>query len=218
MEAGDQTGDDERASHAKHGHGRIDTQGRHAAAVAVTVQSDDPVALAYGGFGLAFIAGRVPEGLTHTERAYAINPNSSRVLLTSGWVNFYADRDEIAIDRIQRISRLSPIDPELPFAHCCLAYCNFSLRRYEEGIAAGRRSIAEAPGLATGYRALIVNLVEAGRLEEAKGWMAALTRFSADPTNSSMRPLLKSSAYRARYKSALRSAGAPGYDSDKADE
>ena len=62
------------------GWGSIDdakARGYEAAKLAVQAGKDDPIALALGGHGIAYLGGRLEEGLAHIERALTINPNST---------------------------------------------------------------------------------------------------------------------------------------------
>jgi TolB-like protein len=54
--------------------GEAKARGYEAAKLAVEIGKDDPAALTFGGFGIAYLGGRVTEGLAHIERALDAQP------------------------------------------------------------------------------------------------------------------------------------------------
>ena len=184
-------------------------EGTEAADRAVALQSEDPIACAAAGLAIAFLAKRMPEALELVERAYSLNPNSARVLLGCGWVNFYCGRDQVAIDRFERHLRLSPIDPEAGYIFSGLSMSLFAMRRFEEGIAMGRRAVATSPAWTSSYRALIINLVAAGLIDEAKPMLRTLLRLSPKLTIRTIPRARSGDDFDNRYRQAMRDAGLP---------
>src|SRR5262249_49375670 len=72
-------------------------RGYEAAKIAVEIGRDDPVALALGGFGIAYL-GRQPEvGLAHIERALNLNPNYLVAWRMGGQASWMSGRHEQSI-------------------------------------------------------------------------------------------------------------------------
>ena len=73
----------------------------------------DPQALCDAGCALAYFGGQQHRGVTALRRAVALNPNSSLILMTSGWVHTYVGENATAEEHILRAVRLNPIDPNI---------------------------------------------------------------------------------------------------------
>ena len=69
---------------------------------------DDAVALAWGGFALAYVVHDVEVGAALIDRALQLNPNLAEAWHFSGWVRIYLGEPEVAIEHLAHAMRLSP--------------------------------------------------------------------------------------------------------------
>ena len=86
------------------------THGLAAAKKAVELGKDDPIALYLGGFGIAYLGGRLEEGLAHIERALTLNPNQLGAWRLGGRVCWMIGDHEKSIQYYERWMQLSPQD------------------------------------------------------------------------------------------------------------
>jgi adenylate cyclase len=110
-------------------------RGLEAARRAVEFGKEDPVALARGGLGIAFLGGRPKEGLAHIERALALNPNSLLARRYGGWVSWFIGDHEKSIENFTRSMELSPMDPGAYDAYAGISFPYFFTRRFDEALA-----------------------------------------------------------------------------------
>jgi adenylate cyclase len=120
-------------------------RGLEAAKLAIETGKDDPVALARGGMGIAYLGGRPQEGLAHIERALALNPNSLLARRYGGWVCWFIGDHEKSIEHFESSMMLSPTDPGAYDAYAGIAYPYFFTGRYETAIAWADKALTERP-------------------------------------------------------------------------
>jgi hypothetical protein len=63
------------------------------------------------GWCLAYLAGETTAGTSLIERGLALNPNCAQAFLASAHVNCFACHNDAAIQALERVARLSPLDP-----------------------------------------------------------------------------------------------------------
>ena len=61
--------------------------------------------------GFAYLAGDTQAGADLIERGVALNPNCAEAWLAKAYVNCFACRNDAAIEALQHVTRLSPLDP-----------------------------------------------------------------------------------------------------------
>ncbi|HKH39662.1 MAG TPA: hypothetical protein VKA82_21115, partial [Rubrobacter sp.] len=140
---------------------------------AVLLGSDDGLALCYAGHALANVVGDLDAGARASERALVINPNFAPALVTSAFVNIWEGKPDLALERLTRAIRLSPLDPSMPFFHAAIAHAHFHAERYEEAIPWAVKAIDTRNDL-DGVRVLAATLGHLGRTEEAHAAVAKL--------------------------------------------
>src|SRR5262249_15591266 len=84
----------------------------HLARKVAQIRRDDAVALYTAGMALAYRVGDVDDGAAMIERALALNPNAAWAWLFSGWTKVWQGEPDVALERIQRATLLSPQDPQ----------------------------------------------------------------------------------------------------------
>ncbi len=179
---------------------------------AAALGKDDPTALWSAGHSLAYLAGEVETGITHIDRAIALNPNLAAAWGVSGWVHMYLGEPVVAIERLERSMRLSPLDPfsyhgctGMAFAHTCAA-------RYNEAVIWARRACHEQPNFAPPLRLAAIACALSDRIVEAREAMARLREIDPDLRLSNIdrvAPPFRRPDDRARYIEGLRKAGLP---------
>ncbi len=80
---------------------------------AVELGKDDAIALAAGGYALAYVVRDLGVGAALVDRALVLNSNLAEAWNFGGWVKIWLGEPEAAIERFARAMRLSPLDPWL---------------------------------------------------------------------------------------------------------
>jgi TolB-like protein len=129
--------------------------------------TNDAYSLARAGHALAYIGREYDLGLSLVDRAIALNPNLGVAQMLHGHTCVLCSEFESAVESHDRIMRLSPLDPLMPYILCGRSFALAGLFRYEEGYADAVRSLQSFVD-AQGLGALIANAVGSGRSREAK--------------------------------------------------
>ena len=177
---------------------------------------DDAVALAWGGFALAYVVHDVEAAAALIDRALQLNPNLAEAWHFSGWVRIYLGEPEAAIEHLAHAMRLSPLDPLTFVTQMAIAFAHFFAGRYDDASSWAEKALATSPpGLRErpGYHpALLIAAASnslAGRLEEARNAIARLRQLNPTPHISNLKnqiPLRRPEDL-ARYTEGLRKAG-----------
>src|SRR5262249_10045447 len=179
---------------------------------AVELDKDDAVALSYGGFALAYVAGELDAGIAFIDRALRVNPNLATAWIVSGWVRVWLGKPEVAIEPLARATRLSPLDPLTNRTRTTTAHAHFFAGRYDEAASWADMALREWPDYQTALRIAAASYALAGRLRAA--WNARVRLQELDPglRISNLEDELGPYAQRdyiARYAKGLRVAGLP---------
>ena len=118
----------------------------------------------------------IDETISLHERALALNPNLPFAWVVSALTLSYAGEHEAAIARARQALRLSPFDPHSFFFDSALMVPLLMLRRFEEVVVLGRKSVALNPGLSATYKGLLSALGHLGRQAEAREVLEQLLR------------------------------------------
>ena len=177
---------------------------------------DDAVALAWGGFALAYVVHDVEVGAALIDRALQLNPNLAEAWHFSGWVRIYLGEPEAAIEHLAHAMRLSPLDPLTFVTQMAIAFAHFFAGRYDDASSWAEKALATSPpGLRERpvyHPALLIAAASnslAGRLEEARNAIARLRQLNPTPHISNLKnqiPLRRPEDL-ARYTEGLRKAG-----------
>ena len=177
---------------------------------------DDAVALAWGGFALAYVVHDVEVAAALIDRALQLNPNLAEAWHFSGWVRIYLGEPEAAIEHLAHAMRLSPLDPLTFVAQMAIAFAHFFAGRYDDASSWAEKALATSPpGLRERpvyHPALLIAAASnslAGRLEEARNAIARLRQLNPTPHISNLKnqiPLRRPEDL-ARYTEGLRKAG-----------
>jgi adenylate cyclase len=186
-------------------------EGARLARLAVDLGPDDPVALAMGGYALAFVGHDLDAGASFLDRALSLNPNLASALLSSGWVKTFRGETEAAIEQLTYVMRLSPLDPLIFRANGGIALAHFLAARYDEAISYAQKALKQRPNYLPGLRELAAANALAGRLVEAGTAMSQLRALHPSLTVTAVKdwaPFRRNEDL-ARLQEGLRRAGLP---------
>ena len=146
---------------------------------ALSIDGEDDAALAILGWATATFFGDYDAAKEMVDRAVTLNPNAAMIWDQRGWTYQRAGEAEEAIRSFERANRLSPVDPLLFARLTGIGVALISLSRFDEALAAARRSLGEKK-TAQGYRCLAAALAHLGRDAEAKNAAAKLLEMEPD--------------------------------------
>jgi adenylate cyclase len=188
-------------------------RGYEAAKVAVEKGNDDPVALAFGGFGIAYFGGRPEQGLAYIERALTLNPNYLWAWRFGGWVSWMIGRHEKAIQYYERTMQLSPRDARSAETYMGISFPYFFLGRYEQAIQWSERALGErpryVPALLLRLAALAMEGSRPGEVQVALQQLRSATYPSVSISGILQDLSVHSRSDRELFETALRKAGLP---------
>ena len=146
---------------------------------AVSLDPRDPQAQA--ALGWAYImAGDLDNGLDAAKRAVQLNPSMPQAWGWLSWAQLIAGDTEACITAAERTLRLDPQGSFSSIVYDNLSQAYWQEERYEEGLRAARRLLAELPDYYLGHVFVAMNAVGLGRLDEARDAIAAGRRASPD--------------------------------------
>ncbi|HYB08358.1 MAG TPA: adenylate/guanylate cyclase domain-containing protein [Alphaproteobacteria bacterium] len=173
--------------------------------------TDDPVALAFSGLALGLVVGELKAGAALVNRALVLDPNLAAAWYASGFFRAILGDHDLAIEHIARAARLSPLDPLMFYMHHLIALTHFLAGRYNEAWPLAERSSWERPNFLATLRVAAASNVLAGRLDEARGYIARTLQLDPEVRISNLKdrmgPLRPEDF--AIYVEALRLAGLP---------
>jgi TolB-like protein/tetratricopeptide (TPR) repeat protein len=152
--------------------------------------TDDPDVLWMVGWCLAYLAGDTEAGADLIERGVALNPNCAEAWLARAYVNCFACRNDAAIEALQHVTRLSPLDPFGHLVKFAFALAHLQSARYQQAIEWADRALIQKPGFTN---AMIVRTAACGHLErrdEAREWVGRIREIAPQLTVSSIRDFL----------------------------
>src|SRR5262245_13145926 len=108
---------------------------------------EDAVALCWGGYALAYVAGDIDGGRAFVDKALALNPNLAAAWNFSGWIKISLGQPEAGIERVSRALRLSPNDPQAFSMYGAVAAAHLAAGRYAEALSWAERAVRDRPNL-----------------------------------------------------------------------
>jgi TolB-like protein/class 3 adenylate cyclase len=155
--------------------------------------------------------GRIDDDIAECEQAIRLDPNLPFAYLTLSVANLYLDRPEECLNHLDEAIRRSPRDPLFYIFHYVTGGALVSLGRFEEAIAAYRRSIDTNRMHPAPYFYMGAVHWHLGRHAEAKRWIDE--GLALDPTFNVRRVLSimpkEMAKKRAPILDAMRQAGVP---------
>jgi len=142
--------------------------------LALSIDDGDPDTLARAGIISAFMVGDCESEIELVDRAVALNPNSFQAWHSRGQVYRIAGLPEEAVRSFELAIRKSPVDPRLHLTFGGMAQAFVELRRFEEAIVAGKKSLRQNPSYSPAYQYLASAFTHLGRDAEAREAAARL--------------------------------------------
>ena len=141
---------------------------------AIELDPDYPTAHQWYAY-LASAQGRHEEALARIERAQKLNPFTSLLTASSGFVCYNARLFERCAQELQRAVRMEPKDY---VSQQCFAWAYGQMGRHEEAVAAAEKALAISPGNPLIEWALGSALAGAGRVDESRKIVRQMTEAS----------------------------------------
>jgi TolB-like protein len=149
--------------------------GREHATRAIALDDRDP----WGHIALGYWAmreKRTEESIAAFRRAVNINPNSAAAHAHLGHGLAFAGQDREAIEHSEEAIRLSPLDPMMALWFGSMAVAHYTAGRYEESAEYTTKAAGLRPGFQGAHRLRCASLAQAGRIDEARAYLATVRR------------------------------------------
>jgi TolB-like protein len=170
---------------------------------------DDAVALSFSAVVLGYVANDAEAGVVLIDRALVLNPNLAVAWLASATLRaFLGDANT---EHAAHAMRLDPLSPLMYFIETIAALAHFNGGRYGEAWPLAERAFRENPYFAGTVRVAAATNALAGRLNEARGFIARALQLDPELRISNLKTRV--TWFRpedfAKYADALRKAGLP---------
>ena len=156
------------------------------ARIAAEHSGDDPVTLALAANTIGTAGRDLWGAISLTERALALNPNSTVILRVMGFLQAVAGDSEKAIAYLDRASRLNPLEGSY-LRNNSVSIAHFRAGRFEAAVEFAKKALHDNPNYVTALRRLAAVLGLLGRLEEAHEAVQRLLAVAPDLTISDTR-------------------------------
>jgi adenylate cyclase len=122
--------------------------------LALSLDDSDPETLSLAAMTSAYMVSDSESEIELADRAVALNPNSFRAWSCRGQVYRIAGLPDEAIRSFERAISMSPVDPLLHRSLAGMGAAFVELRRFDEAIVAGKKSLRQNPSYSPAYRNL----------------------------------------------------------------
>ena len=149
--------------------------GREHATRAIALDDRDP----WGHIALGYWAmreRRTEESIAAFRRAVNLNPNSAAAHAHLGHGLAFAGQDREAIEHSEEAIRLSPLDPMMALWFGSIAVAHYAAGRYAESAEYTTEAARLRPGFQGAHRLRCASLAQAGRIDEARAYLATVRR------------------------------------------
>jgi tetratricopeptide (TPR) repeat protein len=188
------------------------------ARAAIECNSMEPMAFAVHGHVASYLYKDFDLAFRRFETALRINANAAPAWLWSAAAHAWMGNGPLAIEEINKAMALSPYDP-LMYAHSTIAGMAYLVDgQYERAIECALRSLRENRTYTSAYRLLVMALVLAGRVHDARASARRLLELEPGLTVAGFRRRYPGSAspHADLYCDALTRAGVPLSDQNEA--
>ncbi len=135
---------------------------------AIGLGPDDAAALTFGGMAIGMVEHDRAMAREAFEAALAQCPSAAAAYLWGSLILGWGGDAELAIEWAEKGMRLSPFDPWITVALHGLFLAHFLRGRFDEAVAASRRSVRSKPSFSISHMMLAAALVKVGRIDEAR--------------------------------------------------
>jgi TolB-like protein/class 3 adenylate cyclase len=176
---------------------------------ALDLDRNDARLLATCGQVTIVILRNFEEGAEYLDEAVSIDPNAPWTLMYHANAQNIRNEPAKAIDNLEQVLRLSPLDPVKYFTLCLMARaCNLS-GRYNDALRFATASIRARPNYPHTLIEQVVANVLAGRLDAARESLASFRKLQPEDRVSTYNPPHLPPSGLLQYREALRLAGMP---------
>ncbi len=147
--------------------------GRQHIVRAIALDDCDPWGQIASGYW-SMMERRTDESIAAFQRAVSLNPNSAAAHCYLSHGLAFSGRDREAIAHGEEAIRLSPLDPEMAMMLGGIAVAHYIAGRYEEAVRYSEELLRLRPGFQGAQRMRCASLAQAGKLEEARKFLAAV--------------------------------------------
>jgi TolB-like protein len=193
------------------GHADEIAEGIHLARRAVALAKDNAVALARGGHAIAFLGHDLDTGVPLLDQAIHFNPNLALAWYLSGFLRAYNGEPDMAIERLKRAMRFSPLDPDFTRMKIGIGLAHLLAHRFDEASAWAKEAFREEPNYLPGAAIVAASNAHLGNMENATQAMVRLRQISPALTASNLKDLwpFRRPEDFATWSDGLRKAGLP---------
>lgn len=186
-------------------------EGLRLARRAIELGKDNAIALARGGHAIAFLGHDVETGVALLDRAIAVNPNLALAWYLSGWLRTYNGEPDIAIERLGRAMRYSPVDPLLYHMKVGIGFAHLLACRFNEAASWAKEAFRDELNYLPAVAVFAAANAHVGRMEDARQAMAKLREISPLLAASNLKDLwpLRKPEHFAIWSDGLQKAGLP---------
>ncbi|MEJ0077780.1 MAG: winged helix-turn-helix domain-containing protein [Alphaproteobacteria bacterium] len=149
--------------------------GRQHVLRATALDDSDPwgqIALGYS----AMMERRTEESIAAFRRAVNLNPSSAAAHCYLSHGLGFSGRDREAMEHAEDAIRLSPLDPEMAIFLGSIAVSHYIVGRFAEAAQYASEQLRLRPGLQSAQRMRCASLAQAGRVDEAREFLAIVRR------------------------------------------
>lgn len=125
---------------------------------------------------LAMMERRTEESIAAFRRAVELNPNSAKAHADLGRGLAFAGHDREAIAQVEDAIRLSPLDPDMALFLGAIAVAHYGAGRYADALRYSEELLRLRPGFQGAQRLRCASLAQAGRIDEARSFLAMVRR------------------------------------------
>lgn len=143
-------------------------EGARLARLAVELGKNDAIALTRGGHALGHFGGELNGCIALVDKALVLNPNLAAAWLLGAFQRIARGEPDVAIERLQHVMRLSPLDPEMVRMQAGLAAAHLIAGRFDVASSWAEKALRELPGFGLACGILAASYALAGRTDAAE--------------------------------------------------
>jgi TolB-like protein len=142
-------------------------EGARLARLAVELGKNDAIALTRGGHALGHFGGELNGCIALVDKALVLNPNLAAAWFLGAFQRIARGEPDVAIERLQHVMRLSPLDPEMVRMQAAMAAAHLIAGRFDVASSWAEKALRELPGFGLACGIAAASYALAGRMDEA---------------------------------------------------
>ena len=176
---------------------------------ALDLDRNDARLLAVCGQATIILLRNVEEGAGYLDEAVSIDPNAPQALMYHANAQIVRNEPAKAIDNLEQVLRLSPLDPAKFYTLALMARAYNLIGRYSDALQFATASIRTRPNYVYALIEQAVANALAGRLDAARDSLISFRKLKPDDRVSTFNPPHLPPCGITKYQDALRLAGMP---------